>query len=502
MTLIKLLESVPNQTDVTIEETFDTFTYTSKLLGKHLSFLYTREYIHSVFATCTDRDKLLVAIDHLTESRVIFREIGLIDSNLSESFEEQYTYTLRVVIDKNNINNHISIYSSNKFIEWIKEDIELKDCFDKYIDILSITGQIYLETLDETEVNLSTKKITFIKQDKCSIIPDRIKVLEQRKDYCFVSGDTVPEIIPEDFLLLNESEDQELNLLFNKLCLLSIFTFISDISEFKDDAIKYKMYGYKTIKDEFTLDNMNTSSLIQLFKIYTWIYHDYNNSSISDKLGIARNLLTLHVKKNSLNNIEGDVYTAIKSNFDIYLKENVQRYLEVKNQVSAFIHEMSVKAETHSESFVDTIKNSLLIFISYFLSIIIVTAIDKGKFVNVFTFEVTTITMIILTVSWIYRENTISDIEAKTKRFQEKYKNFKDRYADIIEPDNFKTLFGDDKDHKSDVQYINDTIEKYDPLWKWTILAFATITLFFCFYHDSTSTLEKLSQFSFLVFGF
>jgi hypothetical protein len=501
MKLIKILETANKQNNIVIEETFETFTYTSELLGSDISFLYTNEYIGSIFSSCSNRDKLLVSIDYEGDSRVIFRDIESINDNLSESFEDEYTYTFRVDISKSIVSNEISIYSSDDFIKWLKNYNTLNQCYEKYNNVFSVKGQVYLELLDDKQISLSTKKMTFLKEDECSVLLDRDKILEQRKDYCFVSGDNVPNIVPEDFFIINESDDEELNLLLNKLCLLSILTFIADISEFKDNCLNYKLYGYKTIKDSFSLENIETGNLIQLFKIYTWIYHDENHSSISDKLGIARNLLTLHMKENTFNKIEGDVYTAIKSNFDIYLKENVQRYLEVKNQVSAFIHDMSVKAESHSESFVDTMKNSLLIFISYFLSIIIVTAIDKEKFVNVFTFEVTTITMAMLVISWIYRRNTIDDIESKTKRFEEKYNNFKERYADIIEPDNFRALFSDDKDHKSDVKYIEDTLKKYDPLWKWTIILFGIISVFFCFYHDTSNTFEQLIKFTFFIYG-
>jgi hypothetical protein len=501
MKLINILETANNQSNIVIEEIFETFSYTSKLLGSNISFLYTNEYITSIFSNCSSRDNLIVYIDYEGESKVIFRDINSITNNLSESFDDENTYTFRIEISKNIVNNEISIYSSVDFIKWLKNYENLNQCYTKYEPIFSIQGQVYLELLDGKELNLSTKKMTFLKQNECSVVLDRDKILEQRKDYCFVSGDNVPKIVPEDFFILNESNDEELNLLFNKLCLLSILTFIADISEFKDDCLNYKLYGYKTIKDSFTLENIETSNLIQLFKIYTWIYHDENHSSISDKLGITRNLLTLHMKENTFNKIEGDVYTAIKSNFDIYLKENVQRYLEVKNQVSAFIHDMSVKAESHSENFVETMKKSLLIFLSYFLSIIIVTAIDKGKFINVFTFEVTTITMVMLIISWIYRKNTISEIKCKTKRFKEKYSNFKERYSDILEAQHITALFSNDKDHNSDIQYIEDTIRRYDPLWKISILVFGIISIFFCFYHDSSTVFEKLIQVIFFILG-
>ncbi len=501
MTLIEQLQSTANQNTIAIEETFNSFIYTSNLLGTDIVSLYTSEYIKSIFATCNTRDEVLISIDYSDDSKVIFREVGEVDNNLSESFNDDYIYTFRVEINKNMDNNNLSIYSSDDFIKWLNAFETLTDCFSKYHNILSAVGQVYLELLDNKEINFSTSKMTFFKQDKCSIVPDRSKLLEQRKDYCFVSGNNIPQMIPEDFFVLNESDDEDLNTLFSKLCLLSTLTFLADISEFKENSINYKLYGYKTIKDIFTLNDMTTDSLTALFKIYSWIYHDDNHSSISDKLGITRNLLTLHLKENTLKHIEGDVYTAIRSNFDIYLKENVQRYLEVKNQVSAFIHDMSIKAEAHSEGFVDTMKSSILIFISYFLSIIIVTAMDKGKFVNVFTFEVTSITMIILVIAWFYRKNTISDIERKTVRFKEKYDNFKERYADIIEPKNFTALFNNDKDHISDIKYIDDTLDKYNPLWKWTILSFGLVTIFFCFYHDTSTCFEKIIQFIAFVIG-
>lgn len=115
-----------------------------------------------------------------------------------------------------------------------------------------------------------------------------------------------------------------------------------------------------------------------------------------------------------------------------------------------------------------------------------------------FTFEVTTITMIMLIISWFYRKNTISEIKCKTERFKEKYDNFKERYSDIIELDNFNALFNNDKDHESDIKYIENTIKMYDPLWKISILVFGVISIFFCFYHDTINVFDKVIYLYFL----
>jgi len=501
MTLLELLNPIENQQNISINEDFESFSYTAEFLGSNLEQIYNNEYINSIFDTCSDRDEVKIYIDYEGDSRVIFRDINTIQENLSEEFESDNTYLIRIEISKKIIENRLSIYSSNTFVTWLKSFQKLENCFNRFSKLMMIQGQIQFELLDDKHISLATSKFTFFKQAECPVSWNKNKLLEQRKDYCFVSGKQIPDIIPEDFYLLERSDDEKLNILFDKLCLFSTLTFITDITEIKDNSIYYKLYGYKTIKNDFTFEDLDIDNLQALFKIYQWIYHDDNHSSISDKLGIARNLLTLHLENNNLNSIKGDVYAAIKSNFDIYLKENVQRYLEVKNQVSAFIHDMSIKAESHAESFVETMKNTLLVFISYFLSIIIVTAIDKGKFVNVFTFEVTVITMVILTIAWFYRKNTINDINAKTKRFNEKYINFKERYSDIIEPDNFDSLFNEDKDHNSDVEYIKNTVKKYDPLWKWTILSFGLMTLLFCFYHDTATCFDNMIHFVAFIIG-
>ena len=64
MTLINIFETTNNQSNIVIEETFDTFTYTSEVLGSDISFLYTHEYISSIFSNCNSRDNLMVFIDY------------------------------------------------------------------------------------------------------------------------------------------------------------------------------------------------------------------------------------------------------------------------------------------------------------------------------------------------------------------------------------------------------------------------------------------------------
>ncbi|WP_211047310.1 hypothetical protein, partial [Pectobacterium versatile] len=60
-----------------------------------------------------------------------------------------------------------------------------------------------------------------------------------------------------------------------------------------------------------------------LFDIYEWIY---NQGNFVDKIGLARNIISIHTQDNSILNIPKSVLKSIESSFDIYLKDNVKQY--------------------------------------------------------------------------------------------------------------------------------------------------------------------------------
>ena len=62
----------------------------------------------------------------------------------------------------------------------------------------------------------------------------------------------------------------------------------------------------------------------EIVKIYNWIYEGGNTT---DKAIIARNIISLHCKYSSILNLDGKTFSSIQSNFNLYQKDNVDRYL-------------------------------------------------------------------------------------------------------------------------------------------------------------------------------
>lgn len=335
---------------------------------------------------------------------------------------------------------------------------------------------------------------------------NRNNLYENYKNNCHHTGINFYKFLPTDFKLIQNSSNQDLNELFNKVCFLLVLIYIVNISEFSSNThhsniIKYKLDGYRTIKNEFDFLEMNTTCLDKYYKIFIWIYLENTNSNISDKIGLSRNVISLHTNDNDILNVSGDIYSSIKSNFDIYLKENVQRYLEVKNQVSNFMYDMSLKAESYSSSFADIFKTNILIFLSYFLSMIVVTAIDKGKFINMFSTEVTTVTLVILTISFFYKKLAVKELNEKIDRFKTKYQLLKKRYSDILEEENLNNLFTNDVEHDADVEYMNKSLDKFNKLWTGTIIAFSVVSISFWLINNFKDFIEILVIYFFSIIG-
>lgn len=63
--------------------------------------------------------------------------------------------------------------------------------------------------------------------------------------------------------------------------------------------------------------------------MYSWIFTDGN---AADKAIIARNVLSLHCKYSSLIDIDELAFASMQSNYNLYLRNNVNQYLELKTK--------------------------------------------------------------------------------------------------------------------------------------------------------------------------
>lgn len=185
------------------------------------------------------------------------------------------------------------------------------------------------------------------------------------------------ELLPSDFYLTTRSEVPEINEFMDTACAALCAVFLSNSSQLLPQSrLSYKLLGYKTLEGEVTLTNLK-AALAALYKIYEWAY---SVGGSSDRIGLARNVISLHVDGLEEISDHPGLWNAIHSNYQIYLKANVHAYLEVKGKIAEFLVESTAKTQALVEDLISSLKNSLFAVMTFLLTVVIVNGLkDSGS---------------------------------------------------------------------------------------------------------------------------
>lgn len=233
---------------------------------------------------------------------------------------------------------------------------------------------------------------------------NRNKILDNRNKCCHFTHDSLFKFYPSEFLIFGECVYPELKIKFDALLIVFSLIFISDYSEFhkKDDGtwdLIYKLKGYRLISEIVHINGMGNANSMVLFDIYEWVY---NQGNFVDKMGLARNIISIHAQDNSILNIPKSVLKSIESSFDIYLKDNVKQYIEIKNKISEFIITQNDKASDITKNMFSTLKTSFWSIITFFISVFLVKIVTDKSFDGIITKETLIVTFMFLIFSEIY----------------------------------------------------------------------------------------------------
>lgn len=198
----------------------------------------------------------------------------------------------------------------------------------------------------------------------------RLRTLTTFRDNSFCAG-FLNDLIASDFYLLHSTDDAVINAFMNKASALLCSIYIANNSQVASPGtLSYQLIGYKAIEGTVLFDDL-TPALAGLYKIYDWAY---GAGGSSDRIGLARNVLSLHTER--LQDVKDDspLWSAILSNYQIYLKRNVDSYLEIKNKISEFLIESTGKTYSLVDDLIDSLKNSVLVLLTFLLTVVVISA--------------------------------------------------------------------------------------------------------------------------------
>ena len=222
---------------------------------------------------------------------------------------------------------------------------------------------------------------------------------------------------------------------------------IVEIVDLKDsNKIKLTLNGYKRIDCTIDYKDLNLSHTLQYYNVYNWIY---THGSSIDKIAIARNVISLMCKDNNLFIIDVDLMPSIKSAHNIYLKENVSEYLDVKAKITEFLFDLTTKMSDLANDIGKALINNIIAFLGLYIGIFITSAFSEGE-KEIFTKDISYMSIFLLLGSCGYLILSIVEEFIEYKRYKEIYDRFKESYNDILDHNDIELIFKNDEYLKKD----------------------------------------------------
>lgn len=294
-------------------------------------------------------------------------------------------------------------------------------------------------------------------------IANKDKLLSARNKGCLFYENKNYPFIPQDFDINPVFEHTGIADLFNTLKLAFSIIFLADITSLDKKVLTATIKGYRHVTGTIQLDGSKDAEIAAAYyEIYQWAYAD---GGTTDKLGIARNLLSIHIDGSALRNLQDGSMPAIISNYSIYLKDSVKQYIEIKNKLSDQIQKQSEKASEMVKSIGSYLRASIFSVYSFVITTFIIRSMSKASTDallsdGIYLIFIMFIFLSIGTLVYAYKE-----AEAELGRFESIYDAFKSRFDDLLSKSDRDRILQNDKEYKRDVEYVKQSRKRAVYLW-------------------------------------
>ena len=382
---------------------------------------------------------------------------------------ENERISLKLDISKDTSSGNISIYSFLDFEEFVGS-IGTLQFLDIIREDLTANGSLEFKTLDDYDdffysqnISINTNRANEISMSK------KIGQALLGKEYGFKNQEKYP-YEPSCFRLLRKPSTR--NQMSRKMEILEIaFSIIKifDVTSLGEESLNYKLDGYKSISGNLNLNSDPLNSSEEYWKIYCWIYS--GRGGALDKLGIARNILSIYLPDSSLE-ISENVYFSIQSAFKTYLQKNLDKYIELRSKLNEQLVLIIQKISSLTDEYTNGYQKSNFGFVSFFVSIFLVRVLSTGEFENVFTKDATILSFSFLIISFIYLCFSLWNLNEQMARVKARYKHLKSRFEDLLIKEDIQKILRDDKEFESEISFFKKRRWLVSILWILTIVIF------------------------------
>ncbi len=446
-------------------------------------------YFLDIIQFVSQRDKIKIILEDGVERIFDFSNTN------EESYKAFIKDTLadeiidvRIRIDKEVVDNHFSVYSFDEFVKDILF-LSIEEVMISFSDLLKQATSFLVFDVYCPITMFATKTLFFAQFGNRVMNPDfnrQQRIEDCKKVSYFYNFDTY-EVLPDDFKLTIDYVDNPLTELFQKLTTLLSISFIATSSSINENQLKGIINGQRTMEYNCEINQLPNNK--NLYSIYNWIYTEGN---VIDKAIIARNVISLHCKYVPITEIDDKIMASIQSNYNLYLKENVKEYLELKNKVAQFISETVSKTGEYAIGLLEKFKANIIAIFAFMFTVILTNIVSDQPLDNIFTKEITTLVECVIVGSFVYLVICYLQSCFEIQKVYGSYNQLKQNYKEILTEDDLKEIFDND-------EMLNDmkkTISKTQKIYLWIWILFLIVTLIIVEYLSSSPNIQRIIDFA------
>lgn len=417
------------------------------------------------------------------------------ENKLQPYYDENVILTYSITKTKSN--DTLTVYDYALFLNYIDE-LTITETLNAFQNILD--EKLVLEIWSKESERFNTSSIAVIKKDDTQPNMAGNNDGKKRKEKCEELcqwNNKCTNMTPDDLHIVSRESDGVLSRIFDQLCSSLCACFVADFSSMDKMGLTLRISGYKMMTMESqsvkTKDlEFDTTSTEQWYKIYDWCY---TGGYTSDRLDIARNIITLNCPDVNKLKLNDSTLDAIKSNFKIFEKDNVRQYIKVRNDVSKTLLDMQERVNAIVEGFTGDFHKSVISLGTFFLTVMVVRMIAHGDIAGAFTGNIALLSLVFIALSAVNLIYSRKSLCRKEILFTKHYKQLEERYSQLLSDEEKQEMF-EDSDPKKDgthANYIQWQKDRYTCIWAIALVAFALLVgLLWCFNLFETSNTGKI----------
>ncbi|MEO5917913.1 MAG: hypothetical protein ABIS50_27010 [Luteolibacter sp.] len=378
----------------------------------------------------------------LSRSRI--QDIDRFIDDLRLGWIEADSIEIRINIKRNKNSQIFNLIDPSLVSDWIWK-LNIPESLAAFSDLIENQDRIWF-------CHGSFKKSTGSETFNFSITSENLtpaRSKASRDEYAFSRreqitsdwGDT--RLFPEDFKWNGEESFLKIRGAFARLeNFLSILSVVdSTLQQKNQDGFHLQVKGHRLREQDIAWRDVPAKPSNAIRGVYYWCYSTGGSGPLPDRLGMARNFISLHWE-DGIFNLDCRVVAAVRSGYELYLKRNLKDYVDLRSKVTGFILEIDGKASKSVESATGNMEKNFYGLATFVTSILLIKVMTSNSYNGAFSQPVANLGYALIAISFLHAIYAYFSVWGEMERSCTLYDDLRSQYSAFFSPADFDSIFG------------------------------------------------------------